>query len=126
MNIFIIDADSRRVRQLRTVIAGTSISKKSVDSCSTTRQAMELLRKKRFDCTFLGISKEPEGLEILSSIRGSISSRKLPVILYASNVTKDYIVRAMAAGATTFLAYPFSVEDVESILGQFLSSRADV
>lgn len=118
MKILIVEPDPNRQRQLRTILASLGHKSGELETVSDSKSAINTLRKKRFDCVFLAMCPGLDALALLKEIRSGSSSRSLPCIVYSSDVTKENVVSAAEAGANTFLAYPFSVSDVESVIKQ--------
>lgn len=117
MKILIVEPDPNRQRQLRTILASLGHKSGEIDTVTDAKSAINTLRKKRFDCTFLAMQPPLDALALLKEMRSG-SSKGLPSIVYSSEVTKENVVSAAEAGATTFLAYPFSVSDVEAVIKQ--------
>ena len=117
MKILIVEVDSGRQRQLRTILSSLGHKSAEIESAGDQKSAISLLRKKRFDCSFVSMScPQFDSIELLKNIRTGGSSRNLPVVMYSTEVTKDNVVASHEAGASGFLAYPFSVSDVEGAL----------
>jgi len=117
MKILIVEPDTSRQRQLRTILASLGHKSGEIETVGDNKTAINTLRKKRFDCAFLSMGPTMDALALLKEIRSG-SSKGLPSIVYSSEVTKENVVSAAEAGATTFLAYPFSVSDVENVVKQ--------
>lgn len=62
--------------------------------------------------------KMPEmtGMELLHRIRRSRELRSTPVVMLTTNVKKEQVMDAIAAGVTNYLAKPFVMEDLEKKL----------
>ena len=122
MKILIIEPDANRQRQLRTILASLGHKSGECETAGDSKSAINTLRKKRFDCIFLAMGAAGvDSLGMLKEIRGG-SSKGLPCIVYSSEVTKENVISAAEAGATTFLAYPFSVSDVETVIKQAIKT----
>ena len=120
MKILIVEPDANRQRQLRTILSSLGHKSGEIETVVDAKSAINTLRKKRFDCTFLAMTSGIDALALLKEIRGGASGKSLPSIVYSSEVTKENVVAAAEAGATTFLAYPFSVSDVENVMKKAL------
>lgn len=117
MKILIVEPDTSRQRQLRTILSSIGHKSGEIETANDSKGAISLLRKKRFDISFVAMDAEQfDALELLKNIRTGGSSRGLPVVMYTPDVTKDKVVGAHEAGASGFLAYPFSVSDVETVI----------
>jgi len=118
MKILIVEPDAMRQRQLRTILASLGHKSAEIETVPDAKAAINTLRKKRFEMTFLSMSPPLDGIALLKEIRAGSSTKSLPSIVYSSDVTKENVISAAEAGATTFLAYPFSVSDVELVMKQ--------
>lgn len=123
MKIFIIESDTARQRQLRTILSSLGYKSHDIEMDHDGKRALNTLRKKRFDCVFAGLMTNEDVARFLKDVRSGVSTKNLPICIYASDVTKDRVVAAMESGATTFLSYPFSVNDVEAAI-RLCASRA--
>lgn len=122
MKILIVEADPNRQRQLRTILTSLGHKSAEVESVSDAKAAMNTLRKKRFDCGFVAIGTSPvDGLALVKEIKSSASSKSIAIVAFSGEVTKENVIACAEAGAASFLAYPFSVSDVESAMKQALS-----
>lgn len=125
MKILIVEADPNRQRQLRTILTSLGHKSAEVESVVDAKSAMNLLRKKRFDCGFIAIGTTAvDGLALLKDIKGSPSNKSLAIVAFSMEVTKENVIACAEVGASSFLAYPFSVSDVESSMKQALSKVA--
>ena len=118
MKILIIEADPNRQRQLRTILTSLGHKSADIESVNDAKSAIASLRKKRVDCCFVALSAQVDAVALVKEIRGGASSRGTPVIVFSSEVTKENVISSAEAGASSFLAYPFSVSDVESSMKQ--------
>ena len=117
MKILIVEPDTNRQRQLRTILTSLGHKSADVETANDSKSALSLLRKKRFDCGFICMgSPQMDGMELLKGLRGGASTKSLPLIVYSGEVTKENVIAAHEAGSSAFLAYPFSVSDVETAL----------
>jgi two-component system chemotaxis response regulator CheY len=116
MKILIVEPDATRQRQLRTILASLGHKSGDTETAPDAKSAINVLRKKRFDCAFLAMSPSLDALALLRELRSGSGSKSLPAVVYSSEVTKENVIAAAEAGATTFLAYPFSVSDVENVI----------
>ena len=116
MKIYIVEPDVPRQRQLRTILSSIGHRSGDIESQTESKAALSELRKRRYDCVFIYNGEELDGLKILKDLRSGASSRNIAVVVYSLKTTKDSVMGAIQAGASTFLAYPFSVTDVEEAL----------
>ncbi len=114
MKILVVESDTGRQRQLRTILTSLGHKSAETENASDNSAAIKMLRKKRFDCCFISMSSEQfDPIELLGSIRTGGSSRNLPVVMYSADVTKENVIASHEAGSNGFITYPFSVSDVE-------------
>ena len=118
MKILIVEPDTNRQRQLRTILSSLGHKSGELENALDVKAGINAIRKKRFDCAFVTLTPPTDGLAFVKEIRGSNSTKSMALIVYSSEVTKENVISAAEAGATTFLAYPFSVSDVELVLKQ--------
>ena len=117
MKILIVEPDAHKHRQLRTILTSLGHKSADIEGAIDKRSMTVLLRKRRFDFMFLDMQTEAgNSVEMLKGIRGGVSTRTLPVIMFSAEVTKDSVMASHEAGANGFLAYPFSVSDVENAM----------
>lgn len=124
MKILIVEPDTNRQRQLRTILSSIGHKSGEIETATDDKGAISLLRKKRFDISFVSMdAPQYNAMDLLKNIRSGGSSKSLPVVMYTPEVTKDKVVGAHEGGANGFLAYPFSVSDVENVLGRAVKGR---
>ena len=124
MKLFIIDNETTRLRNLRSILASLGYKSADVESCDDPTQAVGLLKKKHYDCMFVYMTMPKlSGLDLVKEVRGNSRLRSLPVVIYSAEVSKETVVTAVQAGASGFLGYPFSVSDVESSLKQAMARK---
>lgn len=122
MKILIIEKEAARQRQLRTILASMGHKSADIEICSDSKSALGLLKKRKFDISFVCISTpQNEELGLVRDIRGGRFLASLPIIAYAPEVSREAVIEAKEAGVTSFLAYPFSVNDVETVITQAVS-----
>ncbi|MFN8389765.1 MAG: response regulator [Bdellovibrionota bacterium] len=118
MKTLIVEPDPNRQRQLRTILSSLGHKSGEIETVADAKTAINTLRKKRFDCVFVSMAPPIEALPLVKEMRGGSGAKSLPIIVYSSEVTKENVIAAAEAGANTFLAYPFSVSDVENVIKQ--------
>jgi len=117
MKLCIIDNESLRQRNLRSVLSSLGYKSADVESFDDGQIAIANLKKRNYGLVFLYLTlPKMTGLEVLKEIKASSRLKSLPVIIYNSEVSKEIVVGAIQAGASGFVGYPFSVSDVESAL----------
>lgn len=82
------------------------------------KSATNLLRKKRFEVLFIANTVAGEKMSFVKDLKSG-TGKGMAIVAYSAEVTKENVLAAVEAGASTFLGYPFSVSDVEGVLKQF-------
>jgi PleD family two-component response regulator len=119
MKILIIEKEASRQRQLRTILASMGHKSADIEICPDAKSALGLLKKRKFDIAFICISApQNDELTLVREIRGGRFLASLPIVAYAPEVSREGVIEAKEAGVTSFLAYPFSVNDVEGVITQ--------
>ena len=123
MRILIIDAEPRRPRQLRVILSCLGHRLTNVLNVGDLKAACGLLNKRPFDCVFLHIERSDGGaFEAVQFVR----ARALPstkVFVYGPTPTREHVLEAHSAGASSFLVYPFTTGDVEGAINPFRNQR---
>jgi CheY-like chemotaxis protein len=82
-----------------------------VQPAADAETALEHLGAARFDLVLSDWNMEPmSGLELLVRVRATPRIARTPFVLMTANLSNEYWVRALEAGATDFLYKPFSRE----------------
>ena len=117
MKIVIIDNETIRQRNLRSILASLGYKSADIEGYDDPQVGINTIKKKRFDCAFVALNMpKMAGVELLKQLRDNIRLKSLPVILFSAQASKDDVVEAIQNGANGFLGYPFSVSDVEDVL----------
>ena len=114
MKLLIVEPDMMRQRQLRTILTSLGHKSADIEAIGDGKTAIGLIKKKKFDCTFLSMGEAVDAVQIINDVRTSPSCKHLAMVVFSVNPTKDSVMAATQAGATSFLAYPFSVNEVEN------------
>lgn len=124
MKICIIDNETLRQRNLRSILASLGYKSADVESFDDEVNGLGNLKKKNFGAVFINLElPRMSGLDLLREIRTNTRLKHLPVIIYSAEVSKENVVASVQAGASNFLGYPFSVSDVESALHVALKTK---
>lgn len=122
MKLLIIDGDTVRQRHLRTILASVGYKSAEVESAFDAQAGLNAIKKKKFDCIFLSmVLTNKNSLDVIKELRDSSRTKTLPVIMYGSSGSRDEVIAAAQAGASSILSYPFSVSDVETGMKQALA-----
>jgi CheY-like chemotaxis protein len=111
----IVDAHAGRQKQLLTILCSLGCKVAHVDLCRAIEDAPIRIAARRYDSLLICLSPwEGDALEL---IRKQLSLAYPPhLIAYSPQATREQVVSAALAGASGFLAYPFSVGTVEGVL----------
>jgi two-component system chemotaxis response regulator CheY len=117
MKFLIVDNDTNRVRTFRTILSSLGHKAGDVESIDDGEAALNTLKRKKFNCAIVNLElPKMDGLKLLGEIRGSMALKSLPVVIFSAQSSRDNVMAAMNAGATSFIAHPCSVADVEEVL----------
>jgi adenylate cyclase len=88
------------------------------------RQALELLRTKRFDLVLLDIMMpEMNGYEVLEQMQADAELRDLPVIMISAVGEVESVVRCIDLGAEDYLPKPFDATLLRARVGASLEKK---
>ena len=89
------------------------------------REALELLRSKKFDLVLLDIMMpEMNGYEVLEHLKADAELRHLPVIMISAVGEIDSVVRCIELGAEDYLPKPFNPTLLRARVGASLEKKA--
>ncbi|MGH9835417.1 MAG: sigma-54-dependent transcriptional regulator [Blastocatellia bacterium] len=120
-HILIAD-DDRLIRM--TLEAGLSLSGFRVSCARSGREAISAANGQQFDAIISDVyMPDGDGLEVLRELR--ITRPEIPIILMTAQGSVDLAVRAIEEGATDFIAKPFELESLASLLRRCLNARPE-
>ncbi len=98
-----------------------------VEEVANGFEALRALPRADFDLVIVDINiPDISGIELASFVRASARHASLPVIAISTEGSKLDAGRALAAGATLFLAKPFGPDQLMNSIGEALAApRAD-
>jgi signal transduction histidine kinase len=122
MKILIIDDEPTNVALLKALLSESGYTRfKSITDSRLTLDTCKLFEP---DLILLDLMMpQPDGFEILESLRANERGTFLPVIVLTADVTKKAKSRALRAGATDFLTKPFDYEEVMQRVGNLMRTR---
>jgi CheY-like chemotaxis protein len=101
--------DSYATSQLISQILHHELKFGKVLCASNGKQGLTYFETNMVDWIFCDIEMpKMDGFELLAAVRGSSRGKKLPFVLMSSHRDKETIAKAMASGATDFVAKPFN------------------
>lgn len=117
MKLCIIDNETTRQRNLRSILASLGYKSGDIETFDDENVAVNNLKKKTYNLLFI-YEQMPKvkAVDLVKDLKGISRLKSLPIIVYSNEVTKDAVLQSVQAGANGFLGYPFSVSDVESAL----------
>jgi len=126
-SILVVD-DSKVMRDM-VVACLRAISGTTFVHASTGLEAIERLSLAPFDLMVLDLNMpDVGGIEVLEFVRGQDRLRALPVLIVTTRGDEESRERVLRAGATAFLAKPFTpdaiIAQVRALLPQAAESRA--
>ena len=87
----------------------------------TGKIALNRAREHRPDLILLDVMlPDMDGYEICQEMREQPETSMTPIIFVSAVSSEKHIERAMAAGATDYLVKPLSMEDIKSLVIQYL------
>lgn len=115
----ILVADDDRSIRL-TLEAGLSLKGFRVTCVRNGSEALAAARATHFDAVVSDIyMPESDGLEVVRELRQSVTP-EIPIILITAQGSVDLAVRAVAEGANDFIAKPFEIAELASLLRRHL------
>src|SRR5262245_59329989 len=119
----ILIADDERSIRL-TLETGLTLNGFRVTSARTGREAVQAARLSNFDAVVSDIiMPDGDGMEVVRSLREI--SPTIPIILITAQGSVDLAVRAVSEGASDFIAKPFEVAALASLVRRHLKARAE-
>jgi DNA-binding NtrC family response regulator len=119
----ILVADDERSIRL-TLETGLSLNGFRVTCARTGREAIQAARDSHFDAVISDIfMPDGDGLELLRSLRAI--SPTVPIILITAQGSLELAVQAVSEGASDFIAKPFEVAALASLVRRHLKARAE-
>ncbi|HET9933116.1 MAG TPA: response regulator [Polyangiaceae bacterium] len=123
-SILVVD-DSQVMRDM-VVACLRAISETSFTHAASGLEAIERLSLKKFDLMVLDLNMpDIGGIEVLEFVRGQDALRRLPVLIVTTRGDQDSRQRVLSAGASAFLAKPFTPQAIISEVNALLSARAE-
>ncbi len=120
-HILVID-DERSIRLM--LETGLTLNGFRVSCARTGREGLNLARQQAFDAVLSDIyMPDGDGLEVVRSLRAL--DPEMPIILITAQGSVDLAVRAVAEGATDFIAKPFEIAAMAALLERCLKARRE-
>ena len=120
-HILVADDEPSIRRMLQTVL---KLNGYRVTSVRTGREAITALRAEAIDAVISDIfMPDGDGLEVVRELRAV--SPMMPIILMTAHGSLDLAVRAVAEGASDFIAKPFEMAAMMALLKRYLDARRE-
>jgi CheY-like chemotaxis protein/HPt (histidine-containing phosphotransfer) domain-containing protein len=92
-----------------------------VDTCGSGKEAVELVRKKRYDLVLMDhMMPGMDGLKATALIRGMKEGRRLPVIALTANAVSGMQEMFMKRGMNDFLSKPIDTSRLDAVLRRWI------
>lgn len=92
----------------------------TVDEATSGFEALRVLPREVFDIVIVDINMPNiNGLELISFMRRSETHKKTPIIIISTEASARDRERALSLGANTYLAKPFTSDELLGVLGLF-------
>src|SRR5215813_499908 len=119
----ILVADDERSIRL-TLETGLTLNGFRVTCASSGREAIQAARVSTFDAVVSDIfMPDGDGMDVVRSLR--TISQTIPIILITAQGSVDLAVRAVSEGASDFIAKPFEVAALASLVRRHLKAQAE-
>ncbi|MBI5179453.1 MAG: response regulator [Nitrospinae bacterium] len=91
----------------------------AVTEASNGVEALEILRKQKFDLIFTDIvMPEMDGFELCEEVRKIPETRAIPIVVVSTHVDGNYIIKALRMGADDYLSKPIEEGLVEKVIAR--------
>lgn len=122
LHILVVDDD----RLIRLMLENSlALSGFRVTCARSGHEALALLQTARFDGILSDIyMPDGDGLTLLRELRQQ--ARDIPIILMTAQGSVDLAVQAMSEGATDFIAKPFELDALTTLLQRYLQASREV
>lgn len=119
VSLLIVDDEEPQMRALTATLEASGYA---VQGLTSSRQALDLLRKKRFDILLTDLQMpDLDGLGLLSAAR-ELDAEQVVVVM-TGHGTIDTAVGAMKAGALDYILKPFKLSAILPVLDRAMSVR---
>ena len=96
----------------------------SVDLAESGLICLQKAKHNHYDLIFMDISMpELDGYQVTQQIRAEARFAKLPIVALTAHALSGERERCLAAGMNDYLAKPFSIQELETMLGKWLPPK---
>jgi two-component system chemotaxis response regulator CheY len=125
MSAILVVDDSKVMRDM-VIACLRAIPETNFVQASSGLEAIERLSLAPFDLMLLDLNMpDIGGIEVLEFVRGQDTLRALPVLIVTTRGDDESRERVLSAGATGFLAKPFTPDSIIAEVRAILSARAE-
>lgn len=118
MRILIADDDKEIVRVLGMALRASGFE---ISTAGEAMRVFQSAKKELPDAILLDISMPGgNGLDVLSLLKASPSTRLIPVIVISANADPEMPQKAKALGAAAYIAKPFEIGQVQDALDKIV------
>jgi len=121
--VLIVEDSSAMRAFVRATLESSKLAKSVVEAASGF-EALRVLPRTTFDLALVDINMpDIHGLEVIKLIRASPQHRSVPVIVISSEASPRDRERGLALGADTWLAKPFTPEQLVETVKKVTAAR---
>jgi two-component system chemotaxis response regulator CheY len=122
LSVLLVEDDQAFLETAKLMLARIGFSR--IEAVSDAESARERLALMRYDLILSDWNMEPtSGFDLLVHVRGEHRLVPTPFILMTANLSEDYWVAALHAGASDFLRKPFPFAALRDSIGIVLGAR---
>ncbi len=121
--VLIVEDSSAMRAFVRATLESSKLAKNIVEAAGGF-EALRLLPRDRFDLALVDINMpDIHGLEVIKMMRSSPQHRTVPLIVISSEASQKDRERGLALGADTWLAKPFTPEQLIETVQRVTAKR---
>ena|SRR2546425_13133084 len=123
LNVLIVDASAAMRKILERSLRQTQITIASVLEAGDGAEALQKLANGNSVQIIFSDVNMPnmDGLEFLRRLKGSESSKKIPVVMVTSEGTEAKVLEALTLGAAAYIRKPFTPLQMQEALHKLIS-----
>jgi two-component system, chemotaxis family, chemotaxis protein CheY len=123
-SVCLVDDDHSNLSAMKLILRGMGIVK--IESFTDAREAWTYIRDAAPSIVVSDWNMDPmNGLELLTLVRGSQTTRHIPFIMVTANTSENYWRQAIEAGVSELLFKPFGLNAFRSAIEIALERHAD-
>lgn len=120
--VLIVEDSSAMRAFVRAALESQGLARTIIEAASGF-EALRLLPRERFDLAFVDINMpDIHGLEVIKLMRASPAHRNVPLVVISSEASQRDRERGLALGANTWLAKPFTPEQLAETVNRLTAS----